>query len=441
MISVNTVTVLGANGTMGCNVSAIFASFGSAKVYMVSRSIEKSEKALEKACQSVKAESIKKRLISADYSQLEQCIEESDLIFEACAENWGIKTELHEKIAQILLNAKEKKQRIVCTGTSGLSVTELAEYYDTEMKKNVFGMHFFNPPYNMTLCELIPTCYSDDGMLGKIKDYLTKQLKRAAVVVKDEPAFLANRIGFQFINKALQMAEKYKYNGGIDYIDAILGPFTGRAMAPLVTANFVGLDVHKAIVDNLYQNTKDYANDDYVLPEFCEQMIAQGNLGRKSGAGLYKVVLNDDGSKTHQVYDIEHGNYRDVRRYTFSFAETMVEYLRVGDYQSAMEELRGNKSTEAEICCRFLLDYVLYSAYVSREVAEGVHAADDAMAAGFNWCPPMALMDAFSGKTAFIELCKERIDEDVLNENFPDLDHILPDGSEYDYRKYLRAKH
>ena len=140
MISVNTVTVLGANGTMGCNVSAIFASFGSAKVYMVSRSIEKSEKALEKACQSVKAESIRGRLIPVEYEQLEQCVEESDLIFEACAENFEIKTGIHEKIAQILLNAEEKKQRIVCTGTSGLSVTKLAEIYNVEMQKNVFGM-------------------------------------------------------------------------------------------------------------------------------------------------------------------------------------------------------------------------------------------------------------------------------------------------------------
>lgn len=441
MISVNTVTVLGANGTMGCNVSAIFASFGSAKVYMVSRSIEKSEKALEKACQSVKAESIRGRLIPVEYEQLEQCVEESDLIFEACAENFEIKTGIHEKIAQILLNAEEKKQRIVCTGTSGLSVTKLAEIYNVEMQKNVFGMHFFNPPYNMTLCELIPTVYSDTEMLGDVKEYLTKQLKRTAVVVKDAPAFLANRIGFQFINKAMQMAEEYKYNGGIDYIDAILGPFTGRAMAPLVTANFVGLDVHKAIVDNLYHNTKDYANDDYVLPEFCEKMIQQGNLGRKSGAGLYKVVLNDDGSKTHQVYDIEHGNYREVRRYTFSFAETMVEHLRVGDYSAAMDELRINKSTEAEICCRFLLDYVLYSAYVSKEVADNVYAADDAMATGFNWCPPMALMDAFSGKQAFIELCKERIGEEVLKGIISNLEAELPDFSNYDYRKYLRAKH
>lgn len=34
-IKINTVTVLGANGAMGRNIAAIFASFGNAKVYLV----------------------------------------------------------------------------------------------------------------------------------------------------------------------------------------------------------------------------------------------------------------------------------------------------------------------------------------------------------------------------------------------------------------------
>ena len=438
MFSANTVTVIGANGTMGCNVAAIFASFGGAKVYMVSRTLEKSEKAVEKACQSVKADSIRERLLPADYSMLEACVLDSELVFEACAEDWNIKTEIHEKIADILKYAKDRK--VVCTGTSGLSVTKLAEMYGEEQKKIVFGMHFFNPPYSMTLCELIPTIYSDECMKDEIQEFLSRKIKRAAIIVKDVPAFLGNRIGFQFINKAMQMAETYKYNGGIDYIDAIVGPFTGRAMAPLVTANFVGLDVHKAIVDNLYQNTSDYANKDFVLPEFCKELINKGALGRKSGEGLYKVVLNDDGSKKHQVYDIEHGEYRNVMKYTFSFVETMLAYLKVGNYKAAFEELVQNRSTEAEICCRFLIDYVVYSLAVSKEVVDNVHAADAAMATGFNWCPPMAIVDAFGGRDCFVELCKERLSEDELQKMEFELLIENYEVTEYDYRKFLRAK-
>lgn len=42
MREIKTVTVLGTNGTMGCNIAAIFASFGNAKVYLISRSVKKS---------------------------------------------------------------------------------------------------------------------------------------------------------------------------------------------------------------------------------------------------------------------------------------------------------------------------------------------------------------------------------------------------------------
>ena len=42
-MKIKTVTVVGANGTMGANVSAIFASFGNATVYIVSRDKEKVE--------------------------------------------------------------------------------------------------------------------------------------------------------------------------------------------------------------------------------------------------------------------------------------------------------------------------------------------------------------------------------------------------------------
>ena len=88
---IKTVTVLGANGTMGKNVSAIFASFGNADVYMVSRSMEQSQKAVEEASMLVKADSIRKRLIPITYDALSEAVEKSDLVFESVAENIEIK--------------------------------------------------------------------------------------------------------------------------------------------------------------------------------------------------------------------------------------------------------------------------------------------------------------------------------------------------------------
>ena len=95
----------------------------------------------------------------------------------------------------------------------------------------------FNPPYQLTLCELTASPYSDMNLYGELKDYLTNVLHRTVAESKDLPAFLGNRIGFYVMNEALQYAEKYQDNGGIDYIDSLLGPFTGRTMPPITTAD------------------------------------------------------------------------------------------------------------------------------------------------------------------------------------------------------------
>ena len=307
MTEVKTVTVVGSTGTMGANVAGIFASFGNAKVYCVARDINKVKKTIPRIVKSVRADSIAANLIPADFSMLEDCVSKSDLVFESTAENLTVKKDIHSRIANAL-----QPNAVACTGTSGLSITTLAECYPEEFRGHFFGVHFFNPPYNMPLCEFTPTRYSDTALADELKAYLKDKLFRTVVEVKDSPAFLGNRIGFQFINEALQYAEKYKDNGGIDYIDALLGSFTGRSMAPLVTSDFVGLDVHKAIVDNVYENTNDYARSTFILPDFVKKLVEEKKLGRKSGMGLYQLVRYDNGFKRNTVFDINTELYRDV---------------------------------------------------------------------------------------------------------------------------------
>lgn len=372
---------------------------------------------------------------------LESYVAESDLVFESSAENWEVKSSVTKMVADAAKQNMEKcKNTIFCTGTSGLSITRLSELYPKELRGNYMGMHMFNPPYTMTLCEMTPTEYTDRNLFESAMVYCRDILFRTVVEVKDSPAFLGNRIGFQFINEALQCAEKYKYSGGIDYIDAILGPFSGRNMAPLVTSNFVGLDVHKAIVDNLYENTDDFAHETFVLPAFAQKLIAEGNLGRKSGGGLYKTVLHDSGVKIHQVYDVETGVYRNVMKYTFPFAEQMLMALKEGNYTVAFHVLKTNHSSEAELCLYFLVKYVLYSLRATEVVGYDIHSADNVMAAGFNWCPPLAMIQALGGLDEFEKLCRERIDGSVLER--VDLKHLLQrvEPSKYDYRKYIKAK-
>ena len=433
MLNIKTVTVVGVTGTMGANIAGIFASFGNAKVYCIGRNIEKVKKTIPRIVKSVKADSIATNLIPADFSMLEECVSKSDLIFESCKEDIAIKTEIAKRIAVAM-----RHSAVSGTGSSGLSITKIAECYPEELRGHLFGIHMFNPPYTLTLCELTPTVYSDLKLKEELNEYLRKQLIRTVVEVKDSPAFLGNRIGFQFINEALQYAESYKDYGGIDYIDALLGSFTGRTMAPLITSDFVGLDVHKAIVDNIYDNTSDYAHETFVLPNFTKTLVEEGRLGKKSGAGLYQTVKYDNGLKRQTVFDINTGMYRDVFPYVFPFADKMKRKIAEGDYVDAFERLINNHSQEAEICLSFLLKYIVYSLYATEEVGYDITAADDVMATGFNWCPPLALFEALSTVADVRDLIKERLPE--ICERI-DIDHYLSDvkPSKYDYRLYFKS--
>ena len=168
-MNIKTITVVGADGTVGRVISGIFASFGNAKVYMVGLSKEKLQMAKKEAALSVKATTIEDKLQIASMDELEKCVNASDLVFESVVENLDIKKEIHRRI-----NNSASENCIMATGTSGLSIDELSECYDERKKVNFYGIHFFNPPYSLTLCELIPSKYNwnNSNDIIKIKTYL-----------------------------------------------------------------------------------------------------------------------------------------------------------------------------------------------------------------------------------------------------------------------------
>lgn len=436
-MAIKTVTVLGANGTMGCNVAGIFASFGNARVYLVSRNIEASVAAVERAGKSVRADAIASNLIPADYSMLEKCLGESDLVFESVSENMEIKLGVLGKLGDLV-----RPDALVCVGTSGLPVNRLAQVLPESVRPRFMGMHFFNPPYAMRLCELTPSESVSPALVDEVERYLKDTLCRIVVRCADTPAFLGNRIGFELINRAMQLAAEKADKGGIDYIDAVMGPFSGRAMAPLNTADFVGLDVHKAIMDNLYENAPDDPmRDAFALPTFCGGLVERGLLGRKAKGmgGLYRLDRHEDGTKTRMTFDVATGEFRPTARYTLPFADAAVAMLRVGDYENAMKAIVNDGSEDAALCLGLMSEYIVYSLYISREVSDSPHAADDVMAAGFNWCPPLAMAEALSLAGDVAAIVKGAIPPERVKGI--DIDSLMADvpRSKYDFRRYFRA--
>ena len=175
-MKIETVTVIGANGTLGVGVSAIFASFGNAKVYMVSRNMDKSNQAISKAGKSVKANSIMSNMIAKDYQDVDKCVSESDLIIETIVEDLNEKEKIHK-----IIDKNMNKNAIASSVTSGISINKLASCYSEENKKGFMGIHFFNPPYSMPLCELIESNFTDKEIENEVEEYLKEVLYRKVV--------------------------------------------------------------------------------------------------------------------------------------------------------------------------------------------------------------------------------------------------------------------
>ena len=422
-MDIKTVTVVGANGALGIGVSSVFAAFGNTKVYMISRTEEKSVYAINEAAKSVRASSIKKNMVPMTYADLEKCVAESDFIIETIVEDMKTKMHIHK-----LIDESMNKNAIASSITSGLSINKLSDAYSENNKDRFLGVHFFNPPYVMRLVELIPSSHTKKDIVQDLKDYLETKLLRKCIVTKDSAAFLANRIGFHSINAAINLAEKYKEKGGIDYIDYILGGHTGRAMSPIKTADFVGLDTSKAIIDNIYENIDDLYNATFKVEDYFDMLIKEGKVGAKQNVGFYK---NKD-----EVYDIYKKDYRKIENYYVEDIEKINNYFAKGQYELGIEIIKNSKAEEIEICREFLISYILYSLYVAKQTAENIEDCDIAMAEGFNWIPPISLLNLI-GKSYVKDYAIKTIQ---MNEK--EVEELLNDVpvSKYEFNQFLRAR-
>jgi len=372
-------------------------------------------------------------MIPATYDDLEKCVAESDWVFEAVAESYEAKLPINQRIAKA-----RKPGTLVSTVSSGLSIEKLANMFDEDGKKHYYGTHFFNPPYKLVLCELITHPANDPNYTKALAEYLEKKLVRHVVICNDRPGFAGNRIGFQFMNEAAIVAEKKKNEGGIYLIDQMLSGYTGRAMSPLATVDLVGLDVHKAIVDNIYENTKDVAHETFKLPSFMQKLIDQGALGNKAGKGLYKREKNEEGKTILRVYNIDKNDYELPPQIDLSFKNKAMEYVKESNYRGLANHIKNSSGSEAELVRYFIARYISYSLFLVPEVTD-IKGVDGAMGFGFNWVPPTAWVDLLGG----VEETKKFIEK--ANLPVPDALKQLSGSNVYtlknklDYRQLFRA--
>lgn len=401
--AIRKVVVLGANGAMGSGSGAVFAAAGIPTVFLA-RTRDKAAAGRTRVEQMVKSTAISALIEVGSYAEdLERECAGADLIFEAVAEELDIKREFFTRV-----DAIRKPDAIVATVSSGLSIAAMCAGASDGFRKHFLGIHFFNPPNVIVGCELIGHAGTDPGVLGFVRDLLDGPLGREVVETTDTPAFAGNRVGFKVLNEVAQLAEEH----GVAFMDALIGPHTGRAMTPLGTVDFVGWDVHQAIVDNLLANTRDEAHDAFRLPGYMAKLIAAGHLGNKTKdkGGFFRTAGQGKDDKATLVLDPKSGDYRPAAPVELpGFVEQMRAAIRVGRYRQAMDVMCAAEGAAAELMRKVVLGYLSYGLERVGDVVVRARDVDRIMGFGFNWAPPSVLVDAIGARRTAALLEKARL--------------------------------
>jgi 3-hydroxyacyl-CoA dehydrogenase len=104
---------------------------------------------------------------------------------------------------------------------------------------------------------------------------LCERLDKTAVEVPDAAGFVVNKLLFPYLFDAVRLLER---NGlSPEAIDTCMKLGAGHPMGPLALLDFVGLDVAAAIGESIGAE----------IPGRVRELIDEGRLGRKAGAGFY----------------------------------------------------------------------------------------------------------------------------------------------------------
>lgn len=257
------------SGAIACGLAATAAHHagGPDPVVLLARSQESAQRAgktVEKTLHKLGGEVDPERVqIVTDPA----AIADASFVVEAVIEHHGVKADLLAELSSLVSD-----RAVLATTTSSLSVQRLAEA--SGRPDRFVGLHVFNPVTRMKLVELVYPPAATAETKARAAE-LCETFEKTAVVVPDIPGFVVNRLLFPYIFSAVRLLEETGMQAAD--IDTCMQLGAGHPMGPLALADLVGLDVSKAIGQEIGQP----------IPPRIDQLIAQGALGRKSGRGFH----------------------------------------------------------------------------------------------------------------------------------------------------------
>jgi 3-hydroxybutyryl-CoA dehydrogenase len=278
--TIHTIGVIGA-GTMGSGIAQVAAQSGFATllVDVQPAMLEKAKAGIQKNLQYL----TDKQKITADeataimgrivfLNNVADC--QADVVIEAIVEKMEAKLDLFAQLAAV-----NSPDAIFATNTSSLSVSAIQQ--QVPQPQRVVGMHFFNPAPLMKLVEIVQGHQTSDFVLNTAYN-LAKQMGKTPVLCKDAPGFIVNRVARPYYLEAMKLVEQGLAT--IENVDAALEA-AGFKMGPFKLMDLIGLDINFAVSTSVYEQLNSPAR---LQPSpLQQQKVAEGKLGRKTGAGFY----------------------------------------------------------------------------------------------------------------------------------------------------------
>lgn len=270
------ISVIGA-GLMGHGIAQVFALAGHiVRVYdpeykALATLRERIEKNLKDLNQDVSAAS---RVFPVE--DLGECVTGADVIFEAGPENLAFKQKL---FAQLELMAPA--HALLASNTSVIPITDIMK--EVKTGNRAMGTHWWNPPYLVPLVEVIKTPQTDPKLAQDMFDLLATVGKTPAMVEKDVPGFIGNRLQHALWREAISLVASGVCDA--ETVDTVVKASFGRRLpviGPLENADLVGIELTLAIHETVLPSI-----DHTPGPSpYLQRLIKAGRLGMKSGEGF-----------------------------------------------------------------------------------------------------------------------------------------------------------